>query len=825
MIPLSRGRKTLTEQQLLTGKRRRKMREALTGYLFVFPAAVATFVFGLWPVVAGFYESLKTGSPRTNRYAGLYNYVRSLSSLTYIFLFAVCAIFLYLAYRSWRSAYLHRQRNLWAYVIPGVLGGMGLIVLAFTFVTGTSQYNWFAFVLFTLALVGFYAADMVQGPRAEWDIAHFVSGALLLCGLGTVWIVGPALFPDNMKLVQAVVLLAISAVLLYFAFPYLLSIKTGRTIGTMFTMGTLMVGGLLLARYTTDQMEHDVAEAQRISTQIFNQNVLNGTVSVPEEAVQLGGLRVAGDVMVDVTINGETVTAPLAPDAFTNLSADDIAGLQTSVTNNQKVKVIVNGEEVEGQVTGLRMGKSLPIPLEGDSISAVRETDIYSALEVGEEVIRANGHTEPLWKQMDAALGVFLCVATIMAMSYTRRRIDDDIHPHIYRWLHIGRIAMGVVIAGLFFYLISSVQLNYQTASGMRSLSEDQFQQAYQYATGTKPHPSIRAENLATELLYWPQVFLMGTGALLIGMAYLVWQNAQKRETKLGFGSTMLLAVIMMVAGWMTISELPRIVSMASSDTEDTFKAMLRTAMYAIGTVPVQLTLGLFLAYLLFSEVSWGKSIFRVIYFMPYIAPSVATSTVFLVIFSPKGKSLANQILGALGSKPQLWLKEPEGIFRLIYEHALHGNPLNIPGPIQGPSLALVTVIIYNIWVFAGYNAVVFLAGLGSIPGELYEAAEVDGAGRWARFRKITLPLLSPTTFFLTMLSIIGTFKAFTHIYVLRNQTTGKEIDTMSVYIFTRLYDANDPGHAAALAFILFGTILILTLVQNRLTREQVFYG
>jgi ABC-type glycerol-3-phosphate transport system permease component len=157
-------------------------------------------------------------------------------------------------------------------------------------------------------------------------------------------------------------------------------------------------------------------------------------------------------------------------------------------------------------------------------------------------------------------------------------------------------------------------------------------------------------------------------------------------------------------------------------------------------------------------------------------------------------------VLGLLGIEPQHWLKEPMGIVRIVYQQVLGGNPLNIPTALQGPSLALFTIILYNIWVFAGYNAVVFLAGLGSIPGELYEAAEVDGAGRWSRFRNITLPLLSPTTFFLSMLSIIGTFKAFTHIYVLRRQAAGKEIDTMSVRIFNQLYAANDLA-MAALAF------------------------
>jgi multiple sugar transport system permease protein len=308
-------------------------------------------------------------------------------------------------------------------------------------------------------------------------------------------------------------------------------------------------------------------------------------------------------------------------------------------------------------------------------------------------------------------------------------------------------------------------------------------------------------------------------------MAYLVWHGAQQRETPLGFALTIGLAVLLMVGGWLLISELPQTLHLGGRETEEALDALTRTALYSAGTVPVQLALGLFLAYLLFSEVKWGKSLYRVIYFMPYIAPSVATSAVFLVIFRFDASSLANRAISVFGVDPQTWLKEPQGIIRIFYEQVLGGNPSHIPEGLAGPSLALTTVILYNIWVFAGYNAVVFLAGLGAIPTELYEAAEVDGAGRWARFRSITLPLLSPTTFFLSMLSIIGTFKAFTHIYVLRAQTTGKEIDTMSVHIFNVLYSANDPGYAAALAFSLFGVILVLTLVQNRIAREQVFYG
>ncbi len=135
MATVSHGEKNarrVEQDHLIAGKRRRQIREALTGYVFVLPAAVATFLFGLWPVVAGFYESLKSGSPLTNKYVGLNNYVRAFGSLTYILLFALCLIFIYLGYRAWRSAYLRRQEtgdNPWHFVVPGFLFGAGLLIL------------------------------------------------------------------------------------------------------------------------------------------------------------------------------------------------------------------------------------------------------------------------------------------------------------------------------------------------------------------------------------------------------------------------------------------------------------------------------------------------------------------------------------------------------------------------------------------------------------------------------------------------------------------------------------------------------------------------
>ncbi len=820
------------EQNLIVGKRRRMIREAITGYLFVLPATIATFIFGLWPVVAGLYESVKSGSPITNRYVGLFNYVRQLGSLVYIILLILSVIFIYLAYRFWRKAYDSQavpRKWLGAYILPALLASTAVITLTFILVTGVDGYLWFPVTLLALALAGFYTVDQMQtAPREEWDWAEIGIGWALAIGFVAVWALGPGL-RDALGLGiagSAAVTVALGG-LVVLAVPRLGRIHTLSTVTLVTLMSLLMLLAILLARYTVTQMENTSSNAQEIARLIFNQDVLSGTVDVYEDDARVTDLTMeGGQVVVQVKVNGQTILAPLAPDVYTELPVDKIARLETALSDGQKVQVLLpDGTVSEGVLTGLPQGQKLAVGFTSEEPRAARTVEIYSALDVGAAVVNSGGYTEPVSNQIYAVLGLVMSMAAVFTMSQVRSKLDEEENPRVYARVTYGRVAMGLIVFFLFLYLLGALKLAQQTAAGMGALSLEQFRRAYEFATGTAPHPTVRPEILQAQLLYWPQVFSVMVGAFLIGMAYWVWRNAQKRETPLGFGMMIVFSVALMIGGWLLISEVPRALALGGRETKEALDALNRTAMYSLGTVPVQLALGMGLAYLLFSEVTWGKSLYRVVYFMPYIAPSVATSTVFLVIFRLEPGSLANRIVGFLGFEPLKWLKEPDGIFRIFYAQVLGGNPISIPDVLAGPSLALATVIIYNIWVFAGYNAVVFLAGLGAIPHELYEAAEVDGASRWARFRNITLPLLSPTTFFLSMLSIIGTFKAFSHIYVLRGQATGKEIDTMSVHIFNTLYSANDPGYAAALAFTLFGVILILTLVQTRLAREQVFYG
>ncbi len=119
----------------------------------------------------------------------------------------------------------------------------------------------------------------------------------------------------------------------------------------------------------------------------------------------------------------------------------------------------------------------------------------------------------------------------------------------------------------------------------------------------------------------------------------------------------------------------------------------------------------------------------------------------------------------------------------------------------------------------------IFLAGLGSIPATIYEAAEIDGANHWQLFRHVTVPLLSPVTFYISLIGFIGTFKAFNHIYVMQVPAAQGTVETTSVAIFNTFFKANNYGYASAQAILLFLIILYLTYVQNRIFSERVFYG
>ncbi|HKI55591.1 MAG TPA: sugar ABC transporter permease [Trueperaceae bacterium] len=307
-------------------------------------------------------------------------------------------------------------------------------------------------------------------------------------------------------------------------------------------------------------------------------------------------------------------------------------------------------------------------------------------------------------------------------------------------------------------------------------------------------------------------------GLLLVLVAHWLWTDAFRgghegaRRALRAAGALVLLGAGVSVAlGW-------RLMTLRGDRAF--LQGLVRTVYYGFGSVPIQIALALVLASLLFQKIR-GREFFRMLFFLPYVTPAVAGAAVFRAIFSPRRDFLANTVLSWLHIPPQRWLFETKPVTEILFGGLL--AHLGVHGPFTGfwagPSLALVTIILFGIWTYVGYNAVIFLAGLGNIPRELYEAAAIDGADGVQQFRHITVPLLSPVTFYLTVLGFIGTFQAFTQIYVMRQVAVRDAVDTASVVIFDTFYKRNDWSLAAAQSVVLFAIILILTLCQSR------FYG
>jgi multiple sugar transport system permease protein len=314
----------------------------------------------------------------------------------------------------------------------------------------------------------------------------------------------------------------------------------------------------------------------------------------------------------------------------------------------------------------------------------------------------------------------------------------------------------------------------------------------------------------------WSQVVTISAGFVLLLLSWQVWASASRRSSNTSTLVRLAGGVILIIGAWVLMGEVPAAV--AAGD-EDWWRGLLITVYYAAGSIPFQFGISLLLATFLFQNIK-GKTFFRMIYFLPYITPTVGTAAIFRILFSGRVDAPINRFITALGFQPLGWLNEPTGILQLIL-----GNTIQLPEWAAGPSLSMVVIIIFGIWTFIGFDIVIFLAGLGSIPGELYEAASIDGAGRWSQFRHVTLPLLSPTIYFLTLYAVIGTFKAFNHIFVLRTAAALGTSDTATLVIFDAFKRDTRIGYAAALAILLLIIVMGLTFVNNRIASKRVFYG
>ena len=247
------------------------------------------------------------------------------------------------------------------------------------------------------------------------------------------------------------------------------------------------------------------------------------------------------------------------------------------------------------------------------------------------------------------------------------------------------------------------------------------------------------------------------------------------------------------------------------------WNSALVTAYYLAGTIPATVILGFLIARLL-NTITRAQAFFRTLYFLPYITSAFAAALVWRALLNPRG-GLANTALEYVGLPAQQWLLEPRGALHILTDGWI---------PISwGPSLALCCVIAFDIWHGLGFAVVILLAGLAGVPRELEDAARIDGAGRWQVLRHVTLPMLSPTLYFLIIVGTIHGFQAFNAFYAL-TQSGGNTLGTtenMVLYLFANFYEYGRWGYGAAIATLLLAIIIGLTIVQALWARRWVHYA
>ncbi len=228
------------------------------------------------------------------------------------------------------------------------------------------------------------------------------------------------------------------------------------------------------------------------------------------------------------------------------------------------------------------------------------------------------------------------------------------------------------------------------------------------------------------------------------------------------------------------------------------FRTVLwNTFYFTVVSVPASTILALGLA-LMFNTGLRAIPLFRAMYFLPVITATVVVALIWRWFFNPDF-GILNYVLYELGvDSPPNWLATR--------------------------TWAMPSVIILSVWKQVGYNMVIFLAGLQAIPSSLYEAASIDGAGRWQRFRNITLPLLTPTTFFVLVISIIGSLQVFDAVLVLTDGGPANATRTIVFHIWEEAFVFLEMGYAAAVAWILFIMVFLVTLLQWKLQARWVHY-
>jgi multiple sugar transport system permease protein len=223
------------------------------------------------------------------------------------------------------------------------------------------------------------------------------------------------------------------------------------------------------------------------------------------------------------------------------------------------------------------------------------------------------------------------------------------------------------------------------------------------------------------------------------------------------------------------------------------WKALKNTLTFLLIGGPLSIAVSLATALLLHSKLVRFKGLFRTAYFAPVVTTLVAVAVVWRFIYHPR-YGLLNYALSWIGISGVDWLGDP--------------------------AWAMFAIIIMAVWKNFGYNMIIFIAGLGNIPAELYEAAAIDGAGQFEQFRTITLPMLAPTTLFITVITMIGYFQLFAEPYVMTQGGPLNSTLSLVLLMYQQGFRWWNMGYSAALAFVLFAFILVASVVQARIRKR-----
>jgi multiple sugar transport system permease protein len=227
----------------------------------------------------------------------------------------------------------------------------------------------------------------------------------------------------------------------------------------------------------------------------------------------------------------------------------------------------------------------------------------------------------------------------------------------------------------------------------------------------------------------------------------------------------------------------------------DFWDALVHTLTFIVGYVPLVIVLALLLALTLNAKLH-GLAVLRTAFFIPVVSSWVAVALLWSWLFNPR-YGLVNYLLGQIG--------------------------ITGPGWLFDRSWAMPAIILTSVWKDLGFVMVLFLAGLQAIPGDYYEAASLDGAGGFERLKSITLPLLAPTTFFVTVISIINSFQVFDQVWVMTEGGPAGATSVMVERVVKHAFSYGEMGYAATISWVLFALVFVVTLIQLRLQRRSAF--